>query len=166
MKSQIFALLLAVLIGIAYAQKNVTVVCTSCPISTCASGFCFTITGSSFNETLCVSQGKKCSTGVNAQIQLNNCSVDYSSTSCNRGICLYTLNPVALLGATCDAQYTEAITCGTCVANAGCGSSFCQGVLKSPNTNAQIGCVNYCPNPANTTRNVQACANGFDAIGG
>jgi hypothetical protein len=166
MKSQISVLLLVALIGIAYAQKNVTVVCATCPISTCASGYSFTITGSSFNETLCVSQGKTCNTGVNAQFQLNNCSVDYLSTSCNRGICLYTLKPVSLLGATCDTQYTETITCGTCIANAGCGSSFCQGVLKPPNVNPQIGCVSSCPNPANTTKTVQACANGFDAIGG
>jgi len=45
---------------VSYSQKNLTLGCKTCPISTCSSGYCFTLTGSSFNETQCVPSGKTC----------------------------------------------------------------------------------------------------------
>jgi hypothetical protein len=73
------------------------------------------------------------------------------SSACSRGICFYTLSPSALLGFNCSTSYTEQIACGACQTSLDCGSNICQSILRLPSSNAQIGCVNSCPNPPNTT---------------
>lgn len=167
MKNQITLVVLFAILSVAIAQKDLTVSCTSCGASTCASGFCFNIKGSSFNETICVPQGKTCKAGLSQSLSVNNCTTDYASTNCAPGICMYAVNvPIVFLGSTCANTYTETITCGSCNSAAGCGAKFCQGVTKSPSTTAAIGCVESCPTPTSSTRTVQACSGGFDGVGG
>ena len=166
MKNQIVVLVIVALLGTVLSQKTLTVTCTSCGVSSCSSGFCYSLQGTSFNETVCVPQGKTCTVGMNKTLSVNNCTTDYSSTTCSPGTCFYlTGTPIALLGATCTTPYTQQTTCGTCASASNCGSKPCQGITKSPNTIPAIGCVDECSSPANSSISVSSCAGGMDALG-
>lgn len=68
MKTEIILFLFGIFLTIANAKKSLTVGCSTCATNICASGYCFTITGTTFNETLCVAQGKKCNAGQSETI--------------------------------------------------------------------------------------------------
>lgn len=48
-KANIVLLVLLALLGNAICQKSVSVACATCGVSTCASGYCYKVTGDSLS---------------------------------------------------------------------------------------------------------------------
>ena len=160
----LIALLLLTFFITGECQKPVTVTCSAVGVGVCASLFQYKITGTNLEENICVPEGSTCNLALNASYQVNNCTYDYLSVGCSTGICFYVANAkVALLGGQCSTQYTQNITCGSCVAVT-CASNTCQSLTKTGNQ-PLTSCVDACSSPSAVNMTVNACNGGEDALG-
>lgn len=167
MKNQITLLVLAAILSVAIAQKDLTVSCTSCGTSTCASGYCFNIKGSSFNETYLRAPGQAvqswtfsklvsqqllhrlrkhplCSRNLHVRSQ---CSICFPGLHLRQHLHLNNNLRVMQFGCRLRCQVLPG----------------CDQIAKHNSRNRLRWNL---PHPSTSTRSVQGCSGGYDGVGG
>lgn len=165
LKLQSIILIFGFLVCLALSDKSLSITCSTCTSNQCASGYCYTLEGDDFTDTVCVKDGDTCDLTINQTLTMMNCSYDYSSTKCSTGVCFAIANePIALLGGNCSTPYTQNYSCGQCVATI-CAGNLCQVYNKSTQSGQTVSCIDGCPTTNPNHISVAPCAGGQDSLG-